>query len=310
MKILVSGSLAYDKIMDFPGKFSNHILPEKIHVLSVSFAVQDLKVNFGGTAGNIAYNLSLLGERPTVLAAAGNDFFPYKKWLLKNKVDLSNVKIVKNQPTACAHIITDQADNQITGFHIGAAAALVDTSKIKLSGVSLAIIAPGNQKDMVSLAKFYQRKKIPYIFDPGQQLAVLNKSDFIKCLTGAKVYISNDYELSLVLKKTGLAKEKLKSKIEILVTTLGEKGSIIEVGKKIYRIPSARPKNTCDPTGAGDAYRAGFIKGMLLGLPWSKVGRLASVVSAYTVEKYGTQTHKFTWQELQRRYKQNYKEAL
>jgi len=310
MKILVSGALAFDKIMNFPDRFADHILPDKIHVLSVCFAVDKFEVNFGGTAGNIAYNLALLGEKPVILAGAGNDFSRYKKWLLKHKIDLSGVKIVKNYPTASAHIITDRDDNQITAYHPGADGVSISNKDKNFNNAEIAIISPGQIDDMIKRAKKFKKNNISYIFDPGQQIPIFTKNQMLTCLTGAKVFISNDYEFSTTLKKSGLTKDKLKKKIEILVTTLGEKGSVIEVKNRIYKIPPAKPKNTSDPTGAGDAYRAGFIKGMVSNMPFEKIGRLAGLVSVYTVEKYGTQTHKFTYKELQRRYKQNFKEAL
>ncbi|RJQ31409.1 carbohydrate kinase family protein, partial [Candidatus Parcubacteria bacterium] len=253
-KILVSGSLAYDKIMDFPGKFSDHILPDKIHVLSVSFLVNSLKTNFGGTAGNIAYNLSLLNERPSVLATAGSDFLPYRKWLQKNQIDISNVKVIENLFTSSAHIITDQSDNQITAFHPGAGG--FSALKKDFGKYDIAIAAPGQQNDMVKVCSICRKKKIPYIFDPGQQMAALSGLQLLQCLNGAEVFISNDYELAMLFKKTGLNEKSLIKKIKVLVTTLGEKGSIIKTQKEIYKIPPAKPKNTSDPTGAGDAFRA------------------------------------------------------
>jgi adenosine kinase len=307
MSILVSGSLAYDKIMNFPGRFADHILPNKIHVLNVSFAVTDLQQNFGGTAGNIAYNLALMNEKPTIIATAGNDFNVYKKWLTKFKINLSLVKVVKSQPTACAHIITDQADNQITGFHAGAMLVSVGRIPLRLIKKSqIAIVAPGNVSDMVNFSKQYQKASLPYIFDPGQAITALTSSQLRQCLIGSKVFIVNDYELSLTLKKISWTKRQLLQRTEILVTTLGEKGSKIETRGKILKIPAALPKNTSDPTGAGDAYRAGFIKGLVSGWPLEKTGRLAATVAVYTVEKYGTQTHKFSWGSLLKRYRANF----
>lgn len=311
MRILVSGSLAYDRIMDFDGRFKDHILPDKIHVLNVSFYVEKFRQSFGGTAGNIAYNLALLKERPVVLSSYGNDFSEYKRWCQKNRINITHAKLIKNVPTASAYIITDQSDNQITGFFAGAMLKSNGPVPKKLLGKnSLAIIPPGNLMDMKQYPAQYRKSKTSYIYDPGQQIPVLSKKDLMAGLTGAKAFISNDYELTLVLKKTGLTLKKLLDRVEMVVTTKGEKGSVIITGNKKYKIPPARPKNTSDPTGAGDAYRAGFIKGLIEDYPLPKVGRLASVVSLYTVELYGTQTHKFSWKELQRRYYQNYRERL
>ncbi|MBN1778805.1 MAG: carbohydrate kinase family protein [Candidatus Buchananbacteria bacterium] len=310
IKILVSGTVAYDQIMNFPGYFKDNILPDKIHVLNVSFYVPKSQVSFGGTAGNIAYNLALLGTKPTILANVGSNFSDYKKWLVKNKIDISEIKIVKDKNTATAYIITDQADNQITAFQPGAIVQSYKLNQKILTKDSLAILAPDNVVNFVSLAKIYRQKKIDYIFDPGQQVAALSGSQIKSILVGAKVFISNDYELSLALKKTGWSLKQLVGQVEILVTTLGAQGSVIyNQGKKII-IPPAKPKNTCDPTGAGDAYRAGLIYSLVNNWPLEKVGRFAGLISVYTVEKYGTQTHRFSWADLNKRYRQNFNQSL
>ncbi|OGY47284.1 MAG: hypothetical protein A3J62_02625 [Candidatus Buchananbacteria bacterium RIFCSPHIGHO2_02_FULL_38_8] len=323
-KILVSGSIAYDRIMDFPGFFKDNILPQKIHILNVSFLVKNLRESFGGTAGNIAYNLALLGERPTILANVGaKDFSPYKKWLKNHKIDLSQVRILPGQQTASAYIITDQADNQITGFFPGAMQIANRKSLIANRSYGLAIVSPQNHMDMVRLPVVFKQKKIPYIFDPGQQVSSLSGVQLKSAITGSKVLVGNDYEINLVSKKTNWSVSQLVKKTEILVTTLGNKGSIIRQRDpsarlrvspspsfRTYKIPPAKPKNTSDPTGAGDAYRAGFIKGLLEGWPMAKVGRFAGLVAVYTVEKYGTQTHRFNWTDLEKRYRQNFKDKL
>ena len=311
MKILVSGSLAYDKIMNFSGKFAEHILPGKIHVLNVSFPVDDLKQNFGGTAGNIAYNLKLLGEEPIIFASAGNDFDVYAKWLKKHNIDFSGIKIIKNQTTACAHIITDKSDNQITGFHFGAMQSSAGSIPDKLiKETKLAIISPGNIGDMVNYSKQCREKGLDYIFDPGQAIPAFSGQQLKKSISGAKVFIVNDYEMSLTLKKIAWDKKQLKKKVEIIITTLGDKGSVIEDKGKIIRILTAKPKNISDPTGAGDAYRAGLIKGLANNWDLKKAGQLAATVSAYTVEKYGTQTHSFSLKQLAKRFKDNFNEEL
>lgn len=311
--ILVSGSLAHDYIMDFPGYFRDHIIPEKLHALSVSFFINKMERNFGGTAGNIAYNLALLGEKPTILASAGNDFMAYSKWLIAKGIDISKVRKIAHLPTAGAYIMTDQADNQITGFYPGAMGVRYQGSGIRSQVVKkakLAIVAPGNLEDIRALVKVYKKYRAPYIFDPGQVITALTPQDLRNGIDGAEVFISNDYELEMVLKKTGWKKRDILRRVKVLVTTLGERGSVIEGGVGCWSIPPAKPKNVSDPTGAGDAYRAGFIKGLLLGLPYDKVGKLASTVAAYTVEKYGTQTHSFTWEDVLKRYRTNYKENL
>lgn len=309
MKIFVSGSLAYDRIMNFPGKFSEHILPEKIHNLNISFSLETFTENFGGTAGNIAYNLSLLGERPVVLAVAGNDFEPYLEWMKQNNIDPSMVKIISGEKTSFCYIITDCADNQITAFYPGAmkypGIGLVESPE-----ESLAIIAPGYPESMKEYAAFYRKNNIPYIYDPGQQITVLNDRELLNGIGGAKAFISNSYELGMVMRKTGFNEDELLEKTEILVTTRGGEGCTIRTKGASYDIPPAKPENTSDPTGAGDAFRAGFIKGLALGLPLDIAGRLAATVAVYTVEKYGTQTHSFTIAGLKERYRRNYSQNL
>jgi len=335
--IIVTGSLAYDRIMDFPGRFSDHILPGKTHLLNVAFTVKGLKESFGGTAGNIAYNLSLLGERPKLIGVAGNDFFKYENWLKKNKIDVTNLKIVKDQPTASAYIMTDQADNQITAFYPGSEIQtppqpLLSKERGKnAGGNTLAIVAPDYVARMVKYVKIFKRRQVPYIFDPGQQITSLKAGELKFAITGAKVLVGNDYEIQLILDKlsphpalprfvprgrgdnvrnSDRVVKKLAKMVEILVITKGAKGSVIFKQDRRIKIPAAKPRNTSDPTGAGDAYRAGLIKGLVQGWPMEKVGRLASLVAVYTVEKYGTQTHHFTWKELERRYRENYGEKL
>ncbi len=308
--ILVSGSISYDRIMNFPGKFKDHILPEKIHILNVSFGIDRLKESFGGTGGNIVYNLSLLGEKPILLGVVGEDFYKYKKWLIRNKIDYSHVKQNNKSLTAGAYIMTDQDDNQITGFYGGPMESSYCNIVKKIKNVDIAIIGPDAPPRMRAYVKLYKELKIPYIFDPGQQITSLNKRDLKAAVSGARVLICNDYEMQLITESLGLKQKDIEKKVEILVVTKGGKGSVIySDGKKII-IPPARPKNTSDPTGAGDAYRSGLIKGLLKGWPLEKIGRLAGLVSVYTVEKCGTQTHEFTWKQLKLRYKNNYKQNL
>jgi adenosine kinase len=328
--IFISGSLVYDRIMDFPGYFKDHIMPDKIHILNVSFAVNNMRESFGGTAGNIAYNLSLLGERPSIIATAGNDFTPYKKWLDKNKIDSSLVKIIKNKNTASCYITTDMSDNQITAFNPGALTVetrhcLISTDFKKFGkgntekippapfvkgGVGLAIIAPGNIKDMENYARFYKKANIKYIFDPGQQITALSSVSLKSGIKGAEILIGNDYEISLINKKTGWTTKDLIDKVNMLVVTMGDKGSLIYYNKKKHIIKPAKVKKAVDPTGAGDAYRAGLIKGIIKGYNIKKCGQLASVVASFAVEKHGTQEHRFSKQDVENRYRANYKEKL
>ncbi len=324
--ILVSGSLAYDRIMNFPGYFRDHLLPEKLHQISVGFLIDTITQHFGGTAGNIAYNLSLLGEKTILLGSAGNDYAVYRAWQKKNGIDTSLVQVIQNKQTATAYIMTDKADNQITGFHPGALAQSTPLSVLSadvLRKIKIAIVSPGNNDDMRALSILCRTNRIPYIYDPGQEISRLSKKDLIDGMTGAKALIVNDYELAMVQKKTGFTKKQLLDKVDILVTTLGEKGSIIAINPKFeirnpkqiqnpkskiqsYKIPAVKAKKVVDPTGAGDAYRAGFIHGLLQGWSMEKVGRFAALTAVYTVEKAGTQTHRFSRAVLQRKYREKF----
>jgi adenosine kinase len=310
MKVLVVGSLAYDRILDFPGYFRDNILPQKIHLINISFHVDRLTENFGGTAGNIAYNLTLLGEKPSVFAAVGKDFGRYRTWLLKHRIDITGLRKVKNEYTACAHIITDQADNQITGFYPG---AMRWPSRLKIPvkpKETLAIVAPGNIEDMVTYPKIFFKRKIPFIFDPSMQIPRLTCSQLLSGLKGCAALIGNDYEQSMFLKKTGNDKKKLLKRVPVVITTRGARGTLIETTDRRYLIPPARPDNELDPTGAGDAFRAGLIAGISRGYSLERAARLGSVVAVYTVEKYGTQTHQFSWASIKKRYYLNYHEKL
>lgn len=310
MKVLVSGSVAYDKIMNFPGYFKDHILPDKIHNINVSFFIEKINENFGGTAGNIGYNLALLDEKPIIFSSVGNDFEKYQKWLEKHKIDFSNVKIFKNDITAIATMITDKADNQISSFCPG---AMINPCLIKYKHTyknSLAIVAPGLMEDMINLSDFYIKNNIPFIFDPGQQIPALGKNELIKCIEGARIFISNDYELSMVTKKIKWSESDIMKNVEILVTTLGEQGSVIKTKSGTIKIKPAKPKSIVDPTGAGDAYRAGFIKGLLEKWPLDITGKFAGTIACYAVENYGTQNHIFNFNQAKKRYKENFNKQL
>ncbi len=295
MQILVSGSLAYDRIMDFPGKFADHILPEKIHILNVCFVVNSLKEKFGGTAGNIAYNLALLGERPLILATAGNDFDRYEAWLRKHNLPLSGIRRIEEEMTAGAYITTDMADNQITGFNPG---AMNYPSLQQFDGVNpretLAIVAPGNVEDMVAYVRSYKQHKIPYIFDPGQQISVLSVEQLIEMITGSELLICNDYELERIIQTTELEITDLLQRTRAVISTLGDKGSLLTTPQHETKIPAVKASQVQDPTGAGDAYRAGLIKGLVLGKELPDAARMGATCASYAVEHHGTQEHSFT----------------
>lgn len=300
MSIYVSGSVAFDRIMDFPGKFSDHILPDKIHMLNVCFMIDALRENFGGTAGNIAFSLALLGEKPFIVASAGKDFSPYSAWLDKNGLPGEHIEIVEEEHTAGAYITTDRADNQITAFNPGAMGhpTHFDPQSLDPAAV-LAIIAPGNLEDMSAYASRFRELGIPYIFDPGQSLPAWPAGSLRDAIHGSEILISNDYELELIREKTGLSQEDLLGMTRRLITTRGEEGSEVkelhEGALRINHIPAVPPDSVCDPTGAGDAYRAGLIRGLRLGDgDILHAARMGAVCAAYAVEVYGTQTFHFT----------------
>lgn len=307
MQIYISGSLAYDRIMDFPGKFADHILPDKIHVLNVCFTVNGLNEKFGGTAGNIAYSLALLGERPLILATAGKDFDRYETWLLKHQLSLQGIRRISEELTAGAYITTDQADNQITGFNPG---TMKYPSLFKFDGVNpqkaLAIVAPGNLEDMLTYSHTCREKKISYIFDPGQSITSFLADQLTEMLTGSSLLISNDYELEMIMRATGFEKAQLLQRTAAIITTLGENGSLLCTRDQEVKIPAARASRVLDPTGAGDAYRAGMIKGMVTGKNLEDATRTGAVCASYAVECHGTQEHSFSQEEFWARYHANF----
>jgi adenosine kinase len=307
MRIIVSGSLAYDRIMDFPGYFSEHILPEKIHVLNVCFQVDGLKEKFGGTAGNIAYALTLLGEDPTISATIGHDFHRYFQWLAKNGISCENIRTIEDEFTASAYITTDRADNQITGFNPG---AMKYTSALEFDRLdpkeTIVIVSPGNLEDMVNYPHACKADGIDYIFDPGQSLPMLDGQDLIQAIEGCRVLISNDYELDLIMSKTGLNKQALLSRAGAIIVTLGELGSKVCTPDGETVIPAVKPKEVVDPTGAGDSYRGGLISGLVRGEGIEHCARMGSVCASFAVECYGTQDYRFSPEEFNERLNGSY----
>ncbi|MFZ5448117.1 MAG: carbohydrate kinase family protein [Thermodesulfobacteriota bacterium] len=304
MSIFVSGSLAYDRIMDFPGRFVDHILPEKIHILNVCFMVNGLTERFGGTAGNIAYNLALLGESPYILATAGGrDFGPYREWLKQLGLPLAGIKEIPQEFTAGAYITTDLSDNQITGFNPGAMKYTSDYSFDGLDAASaLAIVAPGSLDDMLAYSRFYKDRGVHYIFDPGQSIPAWGGDALREMVTGSHALIVNDYELEMFRQKTGLGVPDLLDLTPHLITTRGEQGSLLQTSSGNEEIPAIPPRQVLDPTGAGDAYRAGLLKGLALGLSWGDAARMGAVLASFSVEQQGTQEHRLTITEFWDRY--------
>lgn len=307
MRILVSGSIAYDRIMTFPGKFADHILPEKIHILNVCFLVDGLTEKFGGTAGNIAYTMALLGERPTIIASAGKDFEPYAAWLAKLGLTMGAIKRVDSEFTAGAYITTDMSDNQITGFNPGAMKHQSGYSVEAFDPAStLAIVAPGCLADMKYYPARYKELGIPFFFDPGQNITAFSGEELAEMLTGASYLITNDYELQMIMNATGLTRETLQHRVGTLITTMGGDGCVIVAEGVETRVPAARVAEAKDPTGAGDAFRAGLLKGLATGKALPVAARMGAVAAAYCVEKSGTQEHTFTMAEFTARCEENF----
>lgn len=307
MQIYVSGSLAFDRIMNFPDKFSNHILPDKIHILNVCFLVDGLEEKFGGTGGNIVYNLAMLGESPVLLSQVGKDFSSYDEWLQKHGISVAGIRTVDQEFTAGAYITTDQSDNQITGFNPG---AMKYPSQFDMSTMdpneALGIISPGNLDDMMNHPKYYRDNKIPFIFDPGQQVTAFSGEQLAGAFDGAEILITNDYELEMILNSTGMSKDDIVEKVAYLITTLGEKGSVINCKGEETIVEAAPVTKVVDPTGAGDAYRSGLLKGLAMNKTVAEAAKLGSVCAAYAVEHKGTQEHSFTMEEFTKRYEASF----
>jgi adenosine kinase len=303
MRIFVSGSLAFDRIMDFPGRFVDHILPEKIHILNVCFMVNGMTERFGGTAGNIAYNLALLGEKPVILATSGRDFRSYRDWLVSLGLPLDGIKEIPEEFTAGAYITTDLADNQITGFNPG---AMKHASDYRFDGLApdaaLAIVAPGSLEDMLNYTRAYKERGVRYIFDPGQSIPAWGGAELEEMATGAWALIVNDYELEMFRQKTGLDEAALLSLTPTLITTRGDAGSNLRTASREEQIPAVTASRVLDPTGAGDAYRAGLLKGLAMGLSWLDAARMGAVLASFSVEQQGTQEHRVEVAEFWQRY--------
>ena len=304
MDIIVSGSLAYDRIMDFPEYFSEHIFPDKIDVLNVCFQVNGIKEKFGGTAGNIAYALTLMGETPRISATIGHDYHRYFEWLAKNGISTENIKIIEDEFTAGAYITTDRTGNQITVFNPGAMkySSPLDFDKLNPKE-SIIIVSPGNLEDMVNYPRLCKARGIDYIFDPGQSLPMLHAKDLVQAIEGCQILISNDYELNLIMSKTGLSKEALLERARAIIVTMGESGSHAFTPDGEIRIPADKPRKVTDPTGAGDSYRGGLISGLVRGKEIEQCARMGSVCASFAVECHGTQEYRFNPEEFNERLK-------
>lgn len=308
MSIYVSGSLAFDRIMTFQGNFRDHILMDKLHMINVSFMVNSMDERKGGCAGNIAHSLALLGEKPIIVSAAGKDFEPYAANLAQLGLSTEGIRIVPDEFTALCYITTDMDSNQITGFYAGAMAVPSDYAFPGLDPeTDIAIVSPGNVEDMRRLPRFYREKGVRYIYDPGQQLPVISGKDLAAAIEGSFACITNDYELNMICKATGLGEESLIGRTLWLITTLGQKGVHIRGADGTdLKIPAVNVEKVVDPTGAGDAQRAGFLKGLALGLSVPDAAKLGAVAASFAIEKLGTQEHRYTLPEFRARYEKAY----
>jgi adenosine kinase len=307
---LICGSVAYDTILVFPDQFKTHILPDKIHILNVAFLVPEMRREYGGCAANIAYGVTMLGDTALPMATAGHDFGPYRERMIAHGISVEHVKVIDEAFTAQAFITTDIDDNQITAFHPGAMQYAHQNKVADVRAkIALGIIAPDGRQAMIEHAGQFAAAGVPFIFDPGQGLPMFSGEELAKFIEQATWMAVNDYEWGLVQQKTGLTSTQITDKVKALIVTRGAEGSVIHTREHTWTIPCVRPKAVVDPTGCGDAYRAGLIHGLLHGLDWETTGRLASLMGAIKIECRGPQNHRFTRPELLRRYRESFGEA-
>jgi adenosine kinase len=308
-KALICGSAAFDTIMVFEGRFREHILPEQIHILNVAFLVPQLRREFGGCAGNIAYNLSLLGDPAVPMATVGRDFTPYRDWLQRIGLPHEHIRVVDSELTAQAFITTDLDDNQITAFHPGAMQHAHLNKVSDARDVVIGIVAPDGRRGMIEHAEQFANLGIPFIFDPGQGLPMFDASDLDRFIEQANWVAVNDYEWQLLQQKTGWTARDLTQRVEALIVTRGPKGSSIFTRDGEFEIPCAKTSAVVDPTGCGDAYRAGLLHGLMHDLDYETSGRIAAVMGALKIESRGTQNHRATAEELERRVAESFGDA-
>jgi adenosine kinase len=306
MRTIVTGSIAYDYLMSFPGKFTEHFLPEHLSRVSLSFLVDTMDKRRGGCAPNIAYTLALLGERPRLMGTAGQDFGEYRQWLDAAGVDTTLVREVPGKFTASFFCSTDSDNNQIASFYTGAMAHAAELSFRTIGPADLAIISPNDPAAMTQYAEECRTLGIPFIFDPGQQCARMSGPELLAGIVGARILICNDYELELIRQKTGLSEDELLERSALLVVTRGEHGSSVISRQSRHDVRAVPPNRMGDPTGVGDAYRAGFMKGLALGAEAPVCAAMGSVAAPYVLEHIGGQSHAYTWTEFERRYESQF----
>jgi adenosine kinase len=322
MSIIVTGSVAFDYLMSFPGRFREHILPEQLHQVSLSFLVDSMRKERGGCAPNIAYTLALLGERPTIMATVGQDFGEYRAWLENVGVDTSAIVEVEGEFTSSFFVNTDQDNNQIASFYIGAMAKADRLSFYDLDykAIEITIISPNAPAAMIRYVRECRELAIPHIYDPSQQIIRLSGEDLLEGMRDARLLIVNEYEFGMIKNKTGLSEEELLALPQVTIITKGELGSTIYAdddaadtdgtarnsrrsSRRPMEIPAVTPESLAEPTGVGDAYRGGVIKGMLRGYSWQTTGRIAALAATFTLEHHGPQSHHYTRHEFVERYR-------
>ena len=306
MKIVITGSIAFDYLMSFPGRFTEHFLPDHMDRISLSFLVDTMDKRRGGCAPNIAYTLALLGERPLLMATAGEDFGEYRAWLDAAGVDTSLVKQVSGKFTASFFCSTDQHNNQIASFYTGAMADAGELSLRAVRDCGIAIISPNDPGAMVQYAEECRALGIRYIFDPGQQCARMSGDELRAGALGATIVICNDYEFELLRQKSGLGEDEILMRSEVLIVTRGEHGSSVIAPEGRTDVPAVATRRVVDPTGVGDAFRGGLMKGIALGLPYAACAQIGSVAATYALEHLGGQSHAYSWDEFRRRYEEHF----
>ncbi|HET8941051.1 MAG TPA: carbohydrate kinase family protein [Rudaea sp.] len=310
MSALICGSLAYDTIMVFQDQFKNHILPDKVHILNVAFLVPRMRKEFGGCAGNISYNLKLLSGNPLPMGTVGQDFGPYREHFNQCGIDLSQVKVIEDLYTAQAFITTDLDDNQITAFHPGAMMRSHENHVRDVPDVEFGIVGPDGREAMMQHATEFAERGVPFIFDPGQALPLFNGEEFRAFIEQAQYVTVNDYESNLLQQRTGWGEKQIADRVTAYIVTRGAKGSLIHTKTQTFDIPPAHERRVSDPTGCGDAYRAGLIHGLINGRDLPTCGRMASLMGALKVEHPGTQNQRFTYDEFADQFRQQFGYAL
>jgi adenosine kinase len=310
MTALICGSMAYDTVMVFEGKFRDHILPDRLHVLNVAFLVPAMRRNFGGCAGNIAYNLKLLGGEGLIMATVGHDFAPYAEWLERSGLPQTHVRVVADQFTAQAYITTDLENNQITAFHPGAMNYSHLNRVSDSTGIRIGIVAPDGRQGMLEHAAQFAAAGVPFVFDPGQGLPMFGEAELRDFIERASWVAVNDYEASLLAERTGWSLEKIATQVRALIVTRGAEGSWILADGQRLEIPVAKTARIADPTGCGDAYRAGLLLGLERGFDWHTTGRVAALLAGIKIEHHGTQQHRCSPDEFHDRFRMDFGYSL